>query len=153
MATPTLSEKAVDRQVQNPAAPARPGHIGRIVIGSLITGVIIALVLVLGPFAGAQEDVISGTVLLAFASGWALLAALSMQWTDQPQRWAIAPAALMALVGAVLLIFAPSNNVLEAVGWVWPIAVLALVVWMVVHARRRLRSHTRLWLLYPVFAL
>ena len=33
----------------------------------------------LGPVAGAQEHVITGTVLLAFASSWALLATLSMR--------------------------------------------------------------------------
>ena len=33
---------------------------------------------------------ITGTVLLAFAASWALLATLSMLWTEQPQRWAVA---------------------------------------------------------------
>jgi pimeloyl-ACP methyl ester carboxylesterase len=42
------------------------------------------------------------------------------------------------------------HGVLE---WVWPPALLALVVWMVVRARRQLRSRSRRWLLYPVFAL
>ena len=37
--------------------------------------------------------------------------------------------------------------------WVWPPALLALVVWMVVRARRQLRSRSGRWLLYPVFAL
>jgi len=103
---------------ENATSLAGRGHIGLVVAGSVIGGLVAALVLVLGPFAGAQEDVISGTALLAFASGWALLAVLSMRRTDQPQRWAAVPAAFMASVGAVLLIFAPSNNVLEAVGWV-----------------------------------
>ena len=79
-------------------APARPPRrIGPIVAGSLMAGFVAAFVLVLGPFAGAPENVISGTVLLAFAGGWALLAVLSLCWTEQPQRWAAAPAGLMAL--------------------------------------------------------
>ena len=57
-------------------------HIGRIVVGCLTAGLVVALALVLGPVAGAQEHVITGTVLLAFASSWALLATLSMLWTD-----------------------------------------------------------------------
>jgi pimeloyl-ACP methyl ester carboxylesterase len=133
--------------------PVRRGHIGLIIAGSLLTGLIAALILVLGPFGGAQETVISGTALLAFALGWALIAVLSARWTDQPQRWAAAPAALMALLGMGLLLFAPGNSFLEAAGWVWPIPVLALVIWMVVHARRHLRSRTRPWLLYPVFGV
>ena len=51
-------------------------RIGRIVIGCLTGGIIVALALVVGPLAGAQEHVITGTVLLAFASSWALLAML-----------------------------------------------------------------------------
>jgi pimeloyl-ACP methyl ester carboxylesterase len=57
----------------------------------------------------------------------------------------------MGLAGASLLIFAPSAAVLQALGWVWPPALLTLVVWMTLHARRQLRSRTRGWLLYPVF--
>ena len=63
-------------------------HIGRIVVGCLTVGLVVALALVVGPLAGAQEHVITGTVLLAFGSSWALLAALSILWTKQPQRWA-----------------------------------------------------------------
>jgi pimeloyl-ACP methyl ester carboxylesterase len=128
-------------------------HIGPIVAGCLITGLIAAIVLVLGPFAGAQEHVITGTVLLAFAFGWALLAVLSARWTDQGQRWATAPAGFMALGGAGLLVFAPNNAALDALGWVWPPLLLALAVWMIVQARRHLRNRARPWLLYPVFAV
>jgi pimeloyl-ACP methyl ester carboxylesterase len=38
-------------------------------------------------------------------------------------------------------------------GWVWPPALLALVVWMTVQARRGMRTRTRFWLLYPAFAV
>jgi hypothetical protein len=69
------------------AAPTR-GHIGRIVAGSLIGALVAAIVLVAGPFAGAQEHVITGSVLLTFAAAWAMLAVFSERWTDQPQRWA-----------------------------------------------------------------
>ena len=46
-------------------------QIGPIVIGCLTAGSVAALALVLGPVAGAQEHVITGTALLAFAAGWA----------------------------------------------------------------------------------
>ena len=82
-------------------------QIGPIVIGCLTAGSVAALALVVGPVAGAQEHVITGTVLLAFAAGWALLAALSTLWTEQPQRWAAVPAGYMALAGAGLIAFAP----------------------------------------------
>jgi pimeloyl-ACP methyl ester carboxylesterase len=92
-------------------------------------------------------------VLLAFAFGWALLVLLSTLWTDQPQRWAAVPAVLMALFGASLIVFSPDARALNTVSWLWPIPVLALAVWMIVVARRQLRSHTRRWILYPVFGV
>lgn len=104
------------------------------------------------PFAGARENVISGVVLLAFAFGWASLAILSVRFTDQPQRWAALPAILSALVGTVLLLW-PGSVTHDTFGWLWPVALLVLVVWMVVQSRRHLRSRARSWLLYPVFGV
>src|SRR4051812_39244052 len=123
----------------------RRGHIGRIVAGSLVAGLVGAVALVAGPLAGAQEHVIAGSVLLTFAAAWAAMALLAARWTDEPQRWALVPAAFMMLAGASMLAFAPTGN--EA-GWVWPPVVATLAVWMALRARRDLRSHTRVWLLY-----
>jgi pimeloyl-ACP methyl ester carboxylesterase len=132
-------------------APKRhEGHIGGVVAGTLLGGLLGAIALVAIPFAGAPEHVISGSVLLAFAAAWALLALLSERWTGQPQRWAIAPAIFMGVGGLVILVLAPTGN--EA-GWIWPPALLALVVWMFVRARRDLQSRTRTWILYPMFVV
>ena len=129
------------------------GRIGLVVAGSLLSGLVAAIALVVGPLRGSQEHVITGAVLLGFAFGWALLAVLSMLWTDQPQRWAIVPAAFMGLFGAGLIVFAPDARALNVVSWAWPLPVFALVVWMIAIARRQLRSHARRWLLYPVFGV
>ena len=131
----------------------RKGHIGLIVAGSLLSGLVAAIVLVVGPLGGSQEHVITGAVLLAFGFGWALLALLSTLWTDQPQRWAAVPAAFMGLFGAVLIVFAPDAAALNVLSWVLPLTVFALVMWMIVIARRQLLSHARRWLLYPVFGV
>ena len=132
-------------------APARKRRVGLVVAASLVAALVTATAFAVVIFAGAEEHVITGTVMLAFALGWALLAVCSGRWTDQPQGWAAVPAVCMGLVGAGLLIFAPGAAVLQTLGWVWPLALLALVVWMIIHARRQLRSRTRRWLLYPVF--
>ena len=128
-------------------------HLDRSVIGSLVGGLAVALALVAGPVAGAEEHVITGTVLLAFASSWALLATLSIFWTRQPQRWAAVPAGFMALAGAGLLAFAPKGSVIDALGWVWPPVFLALLAWTVVRVHRNLHSRTRFWVVYPLFAV
>ena len=127
--------------------PPTKGHIGRIVAGSMIGGLVGAIALVVGPFAGAREHVITGSVLLVFSIAWAMLAVLSARWTDQPQRWAVVPAVVMAIAGATILVIAPTGNQL---GWVWPPLVAWLAVWMIVRARRDLRSPARMWILYPV---
>src|SRR5207245_6475613 len=136
-------------------APARPiskGRVGLMVAGSMFSGLVVALELVVGPFGGAQEHVIMGTALLGWALGWALLAVLSIRWSDQPQRWAVVPAALMALAGASLLLFRPDANGMNLLGWIWPLALIALAVWMTMQARRNLRSLARRVVLYPLFA-
>ena len=75
-------------------APGTRGHIGRTVTLTMLSGLLLAVVAVAGPFAGAEEHVITGSVLGAFAASWALLAFLTRRWTDQPQRWAKVPAAV-----------------------------------------------------------
>jgi hypothetical protein len=87
-------------------------------------------------FAGAAEHVITGSALLAFAFGWAMLAVLSTRLTSQPQRWTLVPAALMAVTGLGLLVLAPGNGALAAADWVWPPMLLVLAVWMGVQLRR-----------------
>ncbi len=121
-----------------------------IVAGSLAAGLVVALILVAAPFIAAQENALTGAVLLGFAFGWALLAVLSVRFTDQPQRWAAAPAAFMALVGLALL--SGSAAVHDLLGWVWPPALFGLVVWMFLQARRQLRSRGARWLVYLVLA-
>jgi pimeloyl-ACP methyl ester carboxylesterase len=129
----------------------RRGHLGPVVAGSLTTGLLAALLLAAAPFVPAQESTVTGAVLCGFALGWAMLAVLSVRFTDQPQRWAAAPALVMGLGGLVLLGF--GSSVRPALDWVWPPAVLALVIWMIVRARRQLGSRSGRWLLYPVFAM
>jgi pimeloyl-ACP methyl ester carboxylesterase len=80
-----------------------------------------------------------------------LLAALSMLWTDQPQRWAVVPMAIMAVAGVGLLVFQPDANAFNVLGWIWPPALIALAVWMIIQSRRNLRSPARQLLLYPLF--
>jgi pimeloyl-ACP methyl ester carboxylesterase len=131
--------------------PTRQGRIGVIVIMSLASGLVAALILTAAPFIPAKANILTGGVLLGFAFGWALLAVLSVRFSDQPQRWAAAPALFFALAGVISLI--DSEAVSSVWGWIWPPILLALVVWIVIRARQYLRSRTRRWLLYPLLAV
>jgi len=141
---------------EDPGGAHRPsresgGHIGWVVAASLGIGLVAALLLGAAPFISPEEDDVTGAVLCGFALGWAALALLSVRLTDQPQRWAAVPAVFMGVCGLLLIGF--GTTVREVLNWVGPPALLALVVWMAVQAHRHLRSWTRRWLLYPVFAV
>jgi pimeloyl-ACP methyl ester carboxylesterase len=146
---PTPKDTGRDRPSHPDPRPR--GHIGWIVAGSLATGLLAALLLAAAPFIPAEESAVTGAVLCGFALGWALLAVLSVRFTDQPQRWAAAPALVMGLGGLLLVGFgSPVHQVLD---WVWPPAMLALAIWMIVCVHRQLHSRGGRWLLYPVIAM
>ena len=135
----------------SPSTSEARGRIGWVVFGSLTAGLVAALLLVAAPFIPDEEPAITGAVLCGFALGWAMLAVLSVRWTNQPQVWAAVPAAFMGLGGLLLLVFGSAAD--SVLRWLWPLALLALVVWMVVQAHRHLRSRSRRWLLYPVIGM
>ena len=126
--------------------------VARVIAGSLAAGIVTALVLTLVVFPGATESVITGSILSAFGLGWAMMAALSVRFTDQPQRWTAVPAVVMGVSGVGLMVGAPQNATLTALNWVWPPAMLALAVWMFVQMRRDLHGKGR-WLLTPVLVV
>jgi MFS family permease len=144
--SPTAPSSAPDGPVPEPR-----GRIGWIVTGSLATGLLAAMLLVAAPCIPAQENAVTGALLCGFAVGWAMVAVLSARFTAAPQRWAAALAAFMGLGGLLLIGFGP--QVRDVLNWIWPPALLVMVVWVVVRARRQLRSPTRHWLLYPVLAV
>jgi pimeloyl-ACP methyl ester carboxylesterase len=146
---PTPKDKGRDRQSHPDPGPR--GNIGWIVAGSLATGLVAAVLLAAAPFIPAEERAVTGAVLCGFALGWAMLAVLSVRFTDQPQRWAAAPALLMGLGGLLLVGF--GSPVHQVLNWVWPPAMLALAVWMIVCVHRQLPSRGGRWLLYPVIAM
>jgi pimeloyl-ACP methyl ester carboxylesterase len=146
---PTLKDKGRDR-LSHPD-PGPRGRIGWIVAASLATGLVAAVLLASAPFIPAEEPAVTGAVLCGFALGWAMLAVLSVRFTDQPQRWAAAPALFMGLGGLLLVSFgAPVDQVLS---WVWPPAMPVLAVWMLVCVHRQLPSRGGPWLLYPVIVM
>lgn len=114
-------------------------------------GLVAAVLLPFGPWPTVDANSATSAVLFGFALGWALLAALSVQLTDQPQRWAVAPAGFMAIAGVLLLVL--PDALLAALDWIWPPALLVLVVFAFRSAKRDLRSRTRTWLLDPVLAV
>jgi pimeloyl-ACP methyl ester carboxylesterase len=150
MATTTPTAAAA---VSTPNGESRRGPIRKVVAGSLLTGTVLATVLPLLVFDGALEPIITGSAMLGFATGWAMLAVLSTRMTSQPQRWAWVPAGALGATGLALLWAAPEDTVLTAAGWVWPPLLLAIAIWIGIRMRRSLAAGSGRWLLYPVVAL
>ena len=158
MTTTPRTRRTIPQQPRGTSAagsrgtPGPRGHVGWIVFGSLVTGLVAALLAVFVPFVPVRESALAGAVLCGFALGWVMLAVLSVRFTDQPQRWAWGPALFLGVGGLLLLGFGGSV-VDDVLGWVWPPALLALTVWMSLRVHRDLRSAVGRWLLYPVFAV
>ena len=144
-------ERSEPARTSNRPRSQPKGRLGRVVVGSLASGLLAAGVLAAMPFIPAEPSELTGAVLCGFALGWAMLGALSVRFTDQPQRWAWAPAVVMGLGGLSLIAFGSGAH--DALGWVWPPVMLALAVWMAVRIRRDMGSRFGRWLLYPVVVL
>ena len=139
--------------VPPPRERSQSGHIGLIVLASIVAGLVLGLVLVLGVFGGGEEATITGAALISLGAGMLMLFLLAGRRTEQPQPWALAPAVIFGAIGFALLIIRPGDRLLGWTGWVWPILLALLVAWSVRGARRSLHNWSRRWLLYPAFAV
>ena len=131
------------------ARPAPPPRQFLLVAGSLVAGLLLPILLALGPAAGGGESRMTGATLLGWGIGWALIAALTIRFTDQPQRWALVPAGLLGVAGIALIAFAPGAAAMDQLAWVWPVPIFLLAVWLAMRVRRDVQGGSR-WLLYPV---
>jgi pimeloyl-ACP methyl ester carboxylesterase len=130
------------------AASSPSSRIGLVVFGSIASGVVLGLVLVLVAFAAGAESQITGSALVALGAGFVALTVASRR-TTQPQAWAGMPGVVATAAGLALLALSPGDRLLGLAGWVWPALLLALVVWSFAHARRSLRHWSRRAFLYP----
>jgi pimeloyl-ACP methyl ester carboxylesterase len=119
------------------------------VAASLIVGFLLPIALALGPASGGGESHMTGSALLGWGIGWALIAVLSLRFTNEPQRWALVPAGILGVMGIALIAFAPGATVMDLLAWVWPVPVLVLAAWLIQRVRRDVKGRSR-WLLYPV---
>jgi pimeloyl-ACP methyl ester carboxylesterase len=158
-----MSPSAADQPKPEPAlatvlamdvANAGPGRRSPFlaIAGSLLAGFTLAIAFLLGPALGGSEATITGSVLLAFGIGWALMAFLSTRFSSQPQRWMRVPAVVVGVIGLGLIVFQPSPKTMDLLSWIWPPAVAALAVWMTMQVRVSLSGRGR-WLVVPTTAV
>jgi len=131
------------------ARPMSSRRLTIVVAASLIVGFLLPIVLAIGPASGGGESRMTGAALLGWGIGWALIATLSVGYTDHGQRWALVPAGILGLAGVALIALAPGAAAMDLLAWLWPVPVLALAAWLAVRVRRDAPGRSR-WLLYPV---
>ncbi|MDP9482836.1 MAG: hypothetical protein M3P84_06395 [Chloroflexota bacterium] len=86
------------------------------ILGSVLAGLVLAIVLVLVQAASASEASITGSVLLAFGIGWGLMALLTTRFSSQPQAWTRVPGAVLAAMGLGLVVLQPGPVVMDLLG-------------------------------------
>lgn len=116
-----------------------------VIVGSVVAGGVLGLGLVLLVARQGSEPLVTGSVLVAFGIGWALMAYLADRYAGQPQRWMYVPAAAMLVVGLILVVLQPGPFLMDLASWVWPVALAALAIWMFMQMRRQLPGRGR-WL-------
>lgn len=121
------------------------------ILGSLLAGLVLAIVLVLAQSASASEASITGSVLLAFGIGWGLMTLLTTRFSSQPQAWARVPGVVLGSIGTGLIVFQPGPAAMDLLGWVWPPALAILTIWTILQVRLHLRGRGR-WFVFPVIA-
>lgn len=122
------------------------------ILAALGVGVVVTVAMLLGPASDGSEATVTGSVLVAFAVTWGLIALLSTRFSSQPQRWAAVPAIGLGGVGLALLVIQPTPAVMDVLGWIWPIALAVLLVWVVAQLRGQLHGRGR-WLVIPVIVI
>ena len=121
------------------------------IFGSLVAGSALAAALLLYLASGGSEPLVTGSVLFAFGLGWGLMAFTSSRFSAQPQAWTAVPAIVLGSIGLGLIVFQPGPALMDFLGWVWPLAIAGLAIWMVIQVRANLRGRGR-WLIVPVIA-
>ncbi len=125
---------------------------GRTLLAGVAAGAASALLLTMTVFAGAGEAVTTGALLVGFAIGWTVMAVLGQRRSRAPQRWATVPAGAMGVTGAGLLLVRPGAQTMDALNWVWPPLMLALVGWVWIELRHAVPGKGS-WVLVPVLVV
>ena len=112
-------------------------------------GLALALAYLLAP--DGSEPLVTGSVLLAFGLGWALMAWLTTRFSGQPQRWLYVPAASLGAIGALLILLQPGPALMDLLGWIWPVGLAVLAIWMFLRLGREVRGFGR-WLIGALVA-
>lgn len=101
---------------------------GLIIPGGICAGLGVGTWLVASDWAeqNLSGEAKGGLFLMVFALGWALITVLSVFVAEKVHWWPLIPAAVMALIGTPLLIGGTAVQALVWLGYIWPLALVAV---------------------------
>jgi hypothetical protein len=114
-------------------------HVGPMIPGGILTGIGAGVILMEQTAALPGEASDAGIFLITFGAGCALITLLSALFTAKTQWWPLIPGAIIAAVGAALLAGDAGLRLLEFAGDLWPLALIAVGVIIVLRAARAAR--------------
>ena len=110
---------------------------GLLIPGGILTGIFAGASLIEGPFSTMADPSRGGVFLAAFAGGWVLISLLSL-YTEGVRSWwswPLYPAVVIGLVGVALLAGDSGFKVLEFIGTIWPVFLIAAGLYLVLKRR------------------
>jgi hypothetical protein len=110
-------------------------EIGLMIPGGILAGIAAGIYLMTGPYAGQIEDNQAGVFLLAFSAGWALISLLSPISKQGFQWWPLIPGGIIAFVGLAVMRGGAALQLLEILGYAWPLILVAVGVYILLKRR------------------
>ena len=110
-------------------------EVGLLIPGGILAGIGLGVYLMTGPYASQLEENQAGIFLLAFSAGWALISLLSIVSKQGFQWWPLIPGAIIGLVGLALMRGGAAMQLLEIIGYAWPLVLVAIGVYLLLRRR------------------
>lgn len=110
---------------------------GLIIPGGILGGLGLGTLLIELPWLHLSDTTKGGVFLLTFAAGWVLITLLSFFTCARWQWWPLIPGGILAAIGGILLTGATGQKLLEALAYVWPIALILLGLYLLVRRNYR----------------
>jgi hypothetical protein len=112
---------------------------GFMIPGGILSGLGAGVVLNALALQGQPETITSGVILLGLAAGFLAIVPLSHS-VHQLQIWPWVPGVLLGAVGILVMLGDIGQNVLSAVADLWPLALVAVGVALLLQHQKRKRS-------------
>ena len=107
--------------------------VGWIIPGGIVSGLGLGIFALEGPFASRMSSLDEGGIfLLAFAFGWFAIAIVSALVKAGNMSWALIPGGVMAFIGGMILLDEAGLQVLKALGYLWPAALVLAGGWLII---------------------